>query len=122
MFDHITLTVENLSKAKDFYKKALEPLNIKVLVEKDGEYCGFGNEKPFFWLGSSDSSHPLSKSIHIAFIGTNKEQVDSFYREAIANGAKDNGAPGYRNEYHTGYYAAFVFDLDGNNIEVVYRE
>lgn len=122
MFDHITLTTKNYPTAKAFYEKALAPLGLKELAGEEGVYCGFGSDQPFFWIGAPDDSHPASTSVHIAFAGKNKEEVDAFYESAISAGAKDNGTPGYRNEYHAGYYAAFVFDLDGNNVEVVYRE
>ena len=57
---------------------------------------------------------------HVAFEAKNKEQVDSFYKEALRAGGKDNGAPGYRVDYWPGYYAAFVHDTDGNNVEAVW--
>ena len=122
MFDHLTLTVGDFPKSKAFYERVLASLGLKELAGEEGEYCGFGIDRPFFWIGASDASHSVSTSVHVAFAARNAEQVDEFYKAALAAGAKDNGAPGYRNEYHAGYYATFVFDLDGNNIEVVYRD
>ena len=104
-----------------FYDMALAPIGIKRVMPKDNS-CGFGVERPFFWLGKSGEKNPLSKHIHIAFSATSKEEVDAFYTAAIKAGGTDNGAPGYRTRYHAGYYAAFVEDFDGNNIEVVYRD
>ena len=122
MFDHITLTAKDYPASKAFYDKVFATLGLKELAGEEGVYSGFGISRPFFWIGAPNESHPISTSVHIAFAGKNKEEVGAFYKTAISAGAKDNGAPGYREEYHSGYYAAFVFDLDGNNIEVVYRE
>ena len=122
MFGHVTLTVKDFLKSKAFYEKALLSLGLKELFGEDGEFCGFGDTRPFFWIGASNASHQASAPVHVAFSGKSKEQVDAFYRVAIASGAKDNGEPGYHTEYGVGYYAGFVFDPDGNNIEVVYRD
>ncbi len=122
MFDHITITVGDFRCAKAFYEVVLASLGMKSLAGDDKTYCGFGVEKPSFWIAASESPEPVSTSIHVAFVGAGKSQVDAFHRAAMAAGAKDNGAPGYHREYGAGYYAAFVFDLDGNNIETVYRD
>jgi len=122
MFDHVTVTVRDFAKAKAFYNAALAPLGIKSLAGDNKTHCGFGVERPCFWIALPDSPSSASGSVHIAFAGIGKKQVDAFYSAAIAVGAKDNGAPGYHREYGAGYYAAFVFDLDGNNIETVYRD
>ena len=122
MFDHITVTVGDFPKARSFYEVALASLGMKKLAGDEKTYCGFGVKKPSFWIAAPESPQPVSTSVHVAFVGEGKSQVDAFYRATIAAGAKDNGAPGYHPEYGDGYYAAFVFDLDGNNIETVYRE
>ena len=122
MFDHITVTVSDFHRAKAFYEAVLASLGMKSLAGDDKTYCGFGAEKPSFWIASAESTEPVSSSVHVAFVGSGKSQVDAFYRAAVVAGAKDNGAPGYHREYGAGYYAAFVFDLDGNNIETVYRD
>lgn len=119
--DHLTLTPSDYGKALAFYDQALAPLGIKRVMPKD-DSCGFGVDRPFFWLGAPDDEHPASNNMHIALSAGSKEEVDSFYTEAIKAGGRDNGSPGYRDRYHTGYYAAFILDLDGNNIEAVYRE
>jgi catechol 2,3-dioxygenase-like lactoylglutathione lyase family enzyme len=121
MFDHISITVKDFTKSKTFYDKALSSLGLKALYGDEKTYCGFGSDRPFFWIGASDSSHSISSPVHIAFAGTNKEVVGAFYKTAMEAGAKDNGAPGYHTEYSDDYYAAFVLDPDGNNIEVVCR-
>ena len=119
--DHLTIAPSEYEKALVFYDAALAPLGIKrVMLKKTS--CGFGADHPFFWLGAPDEKHQPSKNIHIAFSAGSKEEVDAFYTEALKAGGTDHGTPGYRTKYHAGYYAAFVLDLDGNNVEVVYRE
>jgi len=119
MIDHVTLTVRDFKKSKEFYEKVLRTLGMKVLMGEEGVYCGFGKEKAYFWIAVSDESHPISKSVHLAFSAESRNLVDEFYKAALAAGGKDNGAPGIRKEYSPDYYAAFVLDLDGNNIEAV---
>jgi predicted lactoylglutathione lyase len=92
------------------------------LYEHEENFCGFGKDRCVFWIGKSDESHPVSKNIHIAFSVNKKADVDSFHKQALELGLKDNGVPGYREMYGPGYYAAFVLDEDQNNIEVVFRE
>lgn len=122
MFDHVTLTVSDFAKAKLFYEAALAPLGMKSLVGDGKTYCGFGVGKPSFWIAAPDSPQLVSSSVHVAFVGSDMTQVAEFYRAAMSAGAKDNGAPGYHREYGPNYYAAFVLDLDGNNIETVFRD
>src|SRR5947209_6274731 len=119
--DHITLTPIDYEKSLIFYDAALAPLGIERIMPKE-DSCGFGVERPFFWLGTPDEEHPPSKNIHIAFSVSSKNEVDAFYKAALEAGGVDHGAPGYRTKYHAGYYAAFILDLDGNNIEVLYRD
>ena len=116
MFDHLTISVSDLSKAKEFYLKALAPFGIKCVFEGEG-YCGFGTTRPMFWI--ADGGGCISKA-HIAFRAKNQDEVKAFYVAALGAGGKDNGAPGFRPEYHEKYYGAFVYDLDGNNIEAVF--
>jgi predicted lactoylglutathione lyase len=79
--------------------------------------AGFGARgKPDFWI---DGSGKPSPKLHVAITAPNRAAVDAFYRAAIGAGGKDNGKPGLRPEYHATYYGAFVFDLDGHNIEAV---
>lgn len=119
--DHLTIIPSDYAKALEFYDTALAPLGIKRVMPKN-DSCGFGVERPFFWLGAPDKDYPPSNHIHVALSASSKEEVDAFYTAAIKAGGTDNGSPGYRERYHSGYYAAFVRDLDGNNIEAVYRE
>jgi catechol 2,3-dioxygenase-like lactoylglutathione lyase family enzyme len=122
MIDHITLCLADFEKAKHFYERALAPLGLKRLMGEEGVYLGFGKERPFFWVGASDDSHPVSKAVHVAFAAQSNSEVKAFYEAALAAGAKDHGSPGYREQYGLGYFAAFVFDLEGHNIEAVHYD
>ena len=114
MIDHLTLKVKDLDRAKGFYAQALEPLGYGVTMEFPGAVGMGEGGKSDFWLAESGEA----RSDHVAFSGT-RAQVDAFYKAALAAGGKDNGAPGLRNHYHEHYYAAYVHDPEGNNIEVV---
>lgn len=123
MIDHLGFAVSDLARAKAFYRRALAPLGIDVLIEVSPEqsgdeaHIGFGaGGKPFFWIGSGEA---VKGPVHIAFTAPSRAAVDAFYRAALAAGGTDNGPPGIRAHYHPNYYGAFVFDLDGHNIEAV---
>ena len=115
MIDHMTLTVRDFARSKAFFERALAPLGCRVLMEFGG-MCGFGDEKPFFWMKAGD---PPTTPQHIAFTARRRSDVDDFHAEALAAGGRDNGAPGLRLDYHPSYYAAFVLDPEGHNIEAV---
>jgi len=124
MIDHMGFAVSNYDRAKIFYSKALAPLGYVLMLDVSAEEnpsgfpaAGFGaNQNPDFWIGGEGKlHHPL----HVAFTAKDRGSVDAFYRAALAAGAKDNGPPGVRTRYHPNYYAAFVLDLDGHNIEAV---
>jgi catechol 2,3-dioxygenase-like lactoylglutathione lyase family enzyme len=116
MIDHVTANVADVETAKQFYSQALAPLGYKLAMEFPGA-AGFASREgiPDFWIGSSGERG----ATHVAFSASDRKSVDAFYAEAMAAGAKDNGAPGIREHYHEHYYAAFVHDADGNNIEAV---
>lgn len=117
MIDHVTANVSDLEQAKSFYEQALAPLGYSLRMEFEGAAAGFGagDGVPDFWIGSS----PERGATHVAFSASDRAAVDAFFEAATAAGAKDNGAPGLRAHYHESYYAAFVHDADGNNIEAV---
>ncbi len=125
MIDHIGFPVSDYARAKAFYEKAFAPLGYIVVMEvrqhdNDAVACGFGvNGKPDFWIGGEGR---LNKPVHIAITARDRAAVDAFYQAALAAGAMDNGAPGVRPHYHPNYYAAFVLDPDGHNIEAVCHE
>jgi catechol 2,3-dioxygenase-like lactoylglutathione lyase family enzyme len=116
MIDHVTANVSDFERAKRFYRQALEPLGYSVQMEIDGG-AGFGTGEgiPDFWIGS----RPERGATHVAFGASDRATVDAFFEAATAAGGKDNGAPGLRPHYHETYYAAYVHDPDGNNIEAV---
>lgn len=118
LIDHIQLVVANIEKSRIFYSAILAILDIPIVyVNKD-----------YFWadelvvssIDSFASMGELTGRHHIAFQATDKETVNAFYQAALSNGGLDNGKPGLR-KYHPSYYAAFVIDPDGNNIEIVYQ-
>jgi len=114
MIDHLGFAVSNVERAKAFYLKALAPLSIGMLIEVTPEQSG-GDAHLGFGAGGKAVQGP----VHIAFDAPNRATVDAFYKAALAAGGRDNGAPGIRAHYHPNYYGAFVFDLDGHNIEAV---
>jgi catechol 2,3-dioxygenase-like lactoylglutathione lyase family enzyme len=123
MLDHISLAVADFDRARAFYRAALKPLGLGVVMEVTAEetggdaHAGFGDEgKPFFWIGTG--ANPTGGA-HVAFAAQTRAEVDAFYAAAIAAGGRDNGGPGLRPHYHPSYYGAFVSDPDGNNIEAV---
>lgn len=121
--DHIQMSVENYPRAKAFYAKALKPLGWSLMMEfpETGapSHGGFGVDgKPYLWIGAGPRQTP---PMHTAFGAASRAEVDAFYRAAIAAGATDNGPPGVRKLYHPNYYAAFVFDPEGHNIEAVFH-
>jgi catechol 2,3-dioxygenase-like lactoylglutathione lyase family enzyme len=118
MFDHMGLPISNLTRSKQFFVAALATLGYKVIFDLE-HAVGMGDQSfPSFWIDEGKPHVPL----HIAFAAPNRKLVEDFYRAAMAAGGRDNGAPGIRAQYHPDYYAAFVYDPDGNNIEVVCRK
>lgn len=129
MLDHVSLRVTDYDRSKRFYEAALAPLGYVLAMESDS---GAGFRKgfiPAFWIKQSDATMaqvPVSPSsgcggpaVHVAFASDDRRSVDAFYHAAIEAGARDNGAPGLRPNYHANYYGAFVLDPDGYNIEAV---
>ncbi len=123
MLDHLGMRAGDLARAKAFYQAALKPLGYSLARELGPElglgYVGiaFGDAqgKPSLWIGLGQPSGP----IQLALVAKDRASVDAFYRAALAAGGRDNGAPGPRPQYHPGYYGAFVFDPEGNNLEAV---
>ncbi|MGE3332332.1 MAG: VOC family protein [Rhodospirillaceae bacterium] len=118
LIDHLQLVVRDLKVSRRFYEAALKALGLNI-----------GGEGPdFFWadelfISSKESraaQGDLTGRVHLAFQAKDRAQVDAFHAATVAAGGADNGKPGER-PYHPGYYAAFVTDPDGNNIEAVYH-
>ena len=118
LIDHIQLVVRDLSASRTFYAAILDVLGIPM----------GGSSEEYFWADelfvstaeSEAAQGRLTGRHHLAFQAQDRAMVDAFYRAALEHGGKDNGAPGER-PYHPGYYAAFVLDPDGNNIEAVHH-
>lgn len=119
LIDHIQLVVSDLAASRRFYEAVLKSLGIPIGGEGNG----------FFWadefvVSSKDSDAAqgqLTGRNHLAFQASDRATVDAFYKAALEAGGKDNGAPGERPHYHPGYYAAFVLDPEGNNVEAVHH-
>ena len=123
MIDHFGFGVADYQRSKAFYEAALAPLGMSLVMEvgpdenPTGFACGFGKEgKPEFWVGSEGRTTP---PMHVAFVVGSRAEVRSFHEAALRAGGRDNGAPGLRPKYHPSYYAAFVLDLHGHNVEAV---
>jgi catechol 2,3-dioxygenase-like lactoylglutathione lyase family enzyme len=122
VIDHIGFPVADYGRARAFYLKALAPLGYTLVMEvrqdqNDSPAAGFGADgKADFWIGGEGA---LNKPVHVALLAKDRASVDAFHEAAIAAGGRDNGRPGLRPHYHENYYAAFVFDPDGHNIEAV---
>ncbi len=112
MFDHVTIRVADFEASKRFYSTVLAPLGISL----DHEHEHFAEWGDF---SIAADGKPLSQNVHVAFASLDNATVDAFWRAGIDGGWVDNGAPGERPRYHPGYYAAFLLDPDGNNIEAV---
>lgn len=123
MLDHVSITVSDLARALRFYDAIMAALG-QPKVWEDGDGCGYGLR--------SDARHPQRSYIsvrpvaglmpdrrHWCFKSASREMVRAFHAAALANGGRDDGAPGLRAEYHPSYYAAFVVDPDGNRLEAV---
>jgi catechol 2,3-dioxygenase-like lactoylglutathione lyase family enzyme len=130
--DHTGIGVSDIMQAAKFYDAVLGALGMRVIVRITGAGelatdsssdlggVGYGDTFPVFWI---DVFHPHGVKQHTAFRARSREEVSAFHAAALAAGGRDNGSPGLRSGgYPAGYYAAFAFDPDGNNIEAVFRE
>ena len=123
MIDHTGIGVADVGRSAAFYDAALGALGMRramQLPENTGtDAVGYGVDFPVFWI---DRYHPHSVKQHTAFVAKTKAEVDDFHAAALKAGGTDNGAPGLREDQSTPvYYAAFVIDPDGNNMEAVFR-
>ena len=120
MIDHTGIGVADVARSATFYDAALGALGLRRVMQlppnvgSDG--IGYGVDYPVFWI---DRFHPNGVKQHTGFAAKSRAEVDAFYAAAIQAGGTDNGRPGLR---APGYYAAFVVDPDGNNMEAVFRE
>lgn len=120
MIAHTSVAVKDYSQSKELYSKMLAPLGYVLQMDvPEHTAAGYAQAgKMDFWIGQNAAS----STVHVGFVAANKEEVHAFYEAALASGAKDNGGPGIRSQYGAGYYAAFVHDFDGNNIEAVWMD
>lgn len=117
MYDHVGLKTKNLSASVRFYTAALSSLG-HVLCSRDDTSAGLGpKDAPALWLYAG-MSEPHS-GVHVAFHAPDRAAIDAFYQAGLQAGGRDNGAPGLRRDYGANYYAAFLLDPDGNNVEAV---
>jgi catechol 2,3-dioxygenase-like lactoylglutathione lyase family enzyme len=118
IFDHVEVHASDYAESVRFYEAVLEPLGIRKLDERDasdGAWTCFAN------LNVVDRQPP-TQNLHVCFYARAKEQVEGFHRAGVEAGFRSNGEPGYREVYGPGYYAAFLLDPDGNNVEAMYRD
>ena len=120
MIDHTGIGVADVARSAAFYDAVLGALGLRrvaQLPESGADAVGYGISHPIFWI---DRFHPHGTRQHTAFAARSRAEVDAFHAAALQAGGVDNGRPGLRESgYPPGYYAAFVFDPDGTNVEVV---
>jgi catechol 2,3-dioxygenase-like lactoylglutathione lyase family enzyme len=123
MIDHIGLAVTDIARSRAFYEAALAPLGIRTIevidpsqTESGGTAVMMGDDGIFFVIADNEA---IGEGMHVAFRAKSRDDVDAFHAAAMAAGGRDNGAPGIRERYHPDYYAAFVHDPDGINVEAV---
>jgi catechol 2,3-dioxygenase-like lactoylglutathione lyase family enzyme len=128
MLDHVSITVADIQRARAFYDRVLATLGHRRVMDVEdapdfvGSGYGASEHEPAFWIGAPKPPAPVAPppdGHHVAFAATDRAAVDAFHEEALAAGARDNGAPGLRPHYHSDYYAAFVIDPDGHHLEAV---
>jgi catechol 2,3-dioxygenase-like lactoylglutathione lyase family enzyme len=121
MFDHISIGVRDLARAKRFYDAALRPLGY-VRLSDGADALGYGRHKIGLWIGKAARPVPPDResNLHFCFAAPTREAVDAFHTAAVNTGGTDNGAPGVRPDYGANYYAAFAIDPDGYRLEAYF--
>ena len=119
LIDHVQLVVADLAASRRFYDAAMAVLGIPLGGEADSNF--WYDELFVSTPDGPEAAGKLTGRHHLAFQAKDRAAVDAFYKAGLAAGGRDNGAPGIRAKYHPGYYAAFLLDPDGNNIEAVYH-
>jgi catechol 2,3-dioxygenase-like lactoylglutathione lyase family enzyme len=118
MLDHIALQCADVDASVRFYSAVLSKVGVHLLVDTP-DAMGFGERRPTFWIGPWRTGDGFRES-HIAFAAPDRESVLAFFHTAVAEGAEVLYEPAEWPQYHPGYYAAFVRDPDGNNVEAVF--
>jgi len=116
MIDHVSVRVQDFPRLLAFYREALAPIGYQVVMEYPGAVGLGADGKPDLWLMQSDKT---LNPTHVALSSASRPSIDAFHAAGLAAGGTDNGPAGLRLDYHPNYYAAFVLDPEGNNIEVV---
>ena len=124
MIDHMGIPVSDIARSRAFYEAALGGLGMSVQMEVTPDETGNGTTalgfgvpgEKIFWISDGDK---VGAGIHVAFSADRRQQVDAFHEAGLRAGGRDNGAPGPRPNYGPNYYAAFIYDPDGANIEAV---
>ena len=126
MYDHLSIGVREIERARAFYDAVLEPLGYVRSAQNWRSACygppAFTGEAPFAIIAHGDDARPSGPGCHVAFAAPDRAAVDAFYAAALRLGGRDDGPPGVRLNYDPGYYAAFVWDPDGNRLEAVVHE
>jgi catechol 2,3-dioxygenase-like lactoylglutathione lyase family enzyme len=124
MLHHVSVGVADVPRAAKFYDAVLGTLGYKRVMEFMPYAIAYGENAPSFWvqLPNDKNSASVGNGVHIGFIARSKQAVQDFHATALANGGKDNGAPGPRPDYGPEYFGAFVLDLDGNKLEATLME
>jgi catechol 2,3-dioxygenase-like lactoylglutathione lyase family enzyme len=120
ILSHVSLGTNDYPRAKAFYDQVLATLQIGCVMDFDGG-AGYGRKFPEFWIQRPHDGQQaeVANGVHVAFLANSVAEVQAFHAKAISLGATSDGEPGLRPEYHAGYYAAFVRDLDGHKIEAM---
>lgn len=130
IIDHISFSVNNYEESLHFYDQTLAELGYERIFtinipEKNIATAGYGKDKkPSFWIspmGSDNEQIGSARGFHVAFLASNTQQINHWYKKCLELGGKDNGAPGPRPEYHPGYYGAFIVDPNGWRIEAAFH-
>ena len=118
LFDHVKLRVRYIARSRAFYERALQPFGVRIVESSQGSIGFTTDDDEDFWIKEDETA---AGPVHIAFAAPDRQTVDAFHTAAVEAGGVDNGRPGLRPQYHSAYYAAFVVDPDGNNIEAVFH-
>jgi catechol 2,3-dioxygenase-like lactoylglutathione lyase family enzyme len=118
VFDHVSIGVRDLKRAKRFYDATLKALGGKLLSESETS-LGYGHASVALWIGPTERPVKADEAsnLHFCFTAPTRASVDNFHAAALSAGGRDNGRPGLREDYGADYYAAFVIDPDGYRLE-----
>jgi len=119
MFDHVVFGVRDYAASKSFYLQAFAPIGMKIVAENALGLEMSADDKTSLCIFETKEK---PAHLHLALRAASRAQVDAFHRAALEAGGQDNGGPGLRPKYHANYYAAFVIDPDGHNVELVCHE